>query len=98
MNAIAAREVVVLIRELRDGTLTEERMERWLAELAIGCIPREEPNVAKARIMRLPVESYRRNPYPIKRASRWTIHRTALAFARAAYGSDLVLGYAPLAA
>ncbi|HJW83446.1 MAG TPA: hypothetical protein VJ754_04000 [Anaerolineae bacterium] len=99
MNAITThREVVVLIRELRDGTVTEERLERWLAELVAGCIPGEEPNVAKARIVRLPVETYRRNPYPVKRANRQTIFRTALALARAAYGADPLLGYAPLVA
>jgi hypothetical protein len=98
MNAITAKEVVVLIRELRDGTLSEERMERWLAELAIGCIPREEPNVAKARIARLPVEQYRHKPYPMKRVSRQTIYRTALAFAHTVYGFEPLLGYAPLVA
>lgn len=98
MNAITAREVVVLIRQLRDGTVIEERMERWLAELAIGCIPREEPNVAKARIERLPLESYSRSSYPIRRVNRQTIHRTALAFARAVYGAEPLLGSAPLVA
>jgi len=98
MNAITAREVVVLIRELRDGKVTEERLERWLAELVIGCIPREEPDVAKARIARLPFEAYRQKPYPMKRVSRRTIHRTALIFARVAYGADPLLGYAPLVA
>lgn len=98
MNAMTAREIVVLIRELRDGTVTEERLERWLAELAIGCIPREEPNVAKARIARLPVESYSRNPYPIRRVDRRTARRAALALAYVAYGGNPSVGYAPLVA
>ncbi len=98
MNAIIAREVVVLIRELRDGTVTEERMEHWLADLAMGCIPREEPNVAKARIARLPVETYRRNPYPIKRVNRRTTGRIALGLARAACCAGPLLRYAPLVA
>jgi hypothetical protein len=92
MNAITAREVVALIRELRDGTITEERLERWLAELLIGCIPREEPNVAKARIVRLRVEAHRRNHYPMRRADTETAHELALALACIAHGPSLLLG------
>ena len=90
MNTVTAREIVILVRELRDGAITEERLERWLAELVIGCIPREEPLVAKARIMPLPVDSYRQNKYPMKRSG--AAYRLALELARISGGLNLTQG------
>jgi len=90
MNAITARETVVLIRELRDGTITEERLERWLAELLIGCIPSEEPLVAKARITRLPIDTYRQQKYRVTRSGSHRAYAVALQLAQISGGSDLL--------
>ncbi len=97
MNAIQAREMVVLVRHLRDGTVTEERLERWLAELVMGCIAHHEPNVARAKIVPLPVEAYRHRHYPVKRTHH-RAYRQALALAKVAFGSDLSNAAAPLVA
>ena len=95
MNAISARETVVLIRELRDGTVIEERTERWLAELLIGCIPQEEPEVAKARITPLPVDEYRQNHYAMKRSSDRQAYWLALMLAQIAIRLNTPNGSAP---
>ena len=57
-------EFVDLIKIDRQGAETRESMPRWLAELSIGCIAAEEPNVARARIEQIQI-----NPqahYPVK--------------------------------
>ena len=90
MNVITARETVVLIRELRDGTITEERLERWLAELLIGCIPSEEPLVAKARITRLPIDTFRQHTYRATRGNRDRAYVLALQLAQISGGLDVL--------
>jgi len=95
MNTVTAHETVILIRVLRDGTVTEERFERWLAELVISCIPQHEPNVARARISTLPVDEYRLRPYSTKRANQREAYRCALEFARLMGATDLRNGSIP---
>ena len=65
------RAVVRVIRELRDGTVTEERMEWWLAELLVGCIPHEEPLVQSVSIIPVPVDSYRTHLYKRPEGGTW---------------------------
>jgi hypothetical protein len=98
MSVIIAKEIVVIRRDLRDGTATEERAERWLAELIVGCIPYDEPNVASARIFTLAVDDYRLRKYPAKRAERAQSYRQALRLADAAFGTNLQQVRTPLVA
>lgn len=88
MNARTAREIVVLTRTLRDGSITEERVERWLAELIVGCIPHEEPHVVRAKITPLPVDDYRTRSYPVEIGHKSQLYQHALALAYAAYGGN----------
>lgn len=88
MNARTAREIVVLTRTLRDGSITEERVERWLAELIIGCIPLEEPHVARAKIAPLPVDEYRTRYYNVNNRPVSQVQQRALALVQAAYGGN----------
>ena len=88
MDSRTAREIVVLTRTLRDGSITEERVERWLAELIVGCIPNDEPHVARAKIAPLPIEDYRARSYPAQPGSQALLHQRALALAQAAYGRN----------
>jgi len=88
MNARTAREIVVLTRTLRDGSITEERVERWLAELIIGCIPHEEPHVARAKIIPLPVDEYRTRSYTMKNHPASQLQQRALALVQVAYGGN----------
>ncbi len=62
-----AQEVVDLVKVDRKGRECRESMPRWLAELAIGCIPTDEPEVALARIE--PIYVNRTAWYPIKLAT-----------------------------
>src|SRR3989304_849742 len=89
MNTMTAHETVILIRVLRDGTVTEERFERWLAELVIGCLPQHDPSAPRARISTLPLDEYRRRPYSTKRTSPHEAYRHALEFARLMGATDL---------
>ena len=100
MNAIQAKEIVILIRVLRDGSMTEERLERWLAELVIGCISGEEPHVARAKITPLPIDEYRQRAYPVMRRSNHHAYQHALALeiARITGALNLVSTSAPLVA
>jgi hypothetical protein len=41
---------VAIVRTLRDGAETRERLQEYLAELVVGMIPFAEPLVASARI------------------------------------------------
>jgi hypothetical protein len=97
MNAVNARETVVLIRQLRDGATTEERLERWLAELVVSHIPHDEPDVAMAKSVTLPVDEYRQHHYPVKFAAT-PAHQQALALAQVVFGSSLQNVSAPLVA
>ena len=64
-----------------DGTGQEyrESMPRWLAEIAMGRLSAEEPEVAYARIE--PIQANRWAPYPAKPATPQQIWRAALALA-----------------
>lgn len=88
MNSRTAREIVVLTRTLHDGSITEERVERWLAELIVGCIPHDEPHVARAKITVLPVDDYRIRSYPAKNSHQPQLAQRALALVQAAYGDN----------
>ncbi len=74
-----ALEFVDLVKAYRNGQEHRESMPRWLAELAIGCIPSEEPEVARARIEEIRVN--RRAPYPMKAVSLTEAHHIALRMA-----------------
>ncbi len=66
MNAKSqAHEFVNLVKVYRNGQQESAGMPRWLAEMEIGCIPLEQPNVARARIE--PIQVDRRAAYPAKR-------------------------------
>ncbi len=88
MKRSTAQEIVVLTRTLRNGSITEERVERWLAELIVGCIPSDEPHVARASIAPLPVDDYRARSYPVKPGSQAHLQQRALALVQAAYGPN----------
>ena len=88
MSRSTIQEIVVLTRTLRDGSITEERVERWLAELIIGCIPHEEPHVARARITPLPVDDYRTRSYPVENGHKPQLYQRALALAQVVYGDN----------
>ncbi len=88
MSSSSTREIVVLTRTLRNGSITEERVERWLAELIMGCIPSDEPHVARARITPLPVDDYRARSYPARPGSQAHLYQRALALVQAAYGRN----------
>lgn len=62
-----AQEFVNLVKVYRNGEQQSISMPRWVAELEIGCIPLEQPNVARARIE--PIRIDRQAAYPVKRAS-----------------------------
>jgi LPS O-antigen subunit length determinant protein (WzzB/FepE family) len=62
-----AYEFVNLVKVYRNGQQESASMLRWVAELEIGCIPLDQPGVARARIE--PIQIDRRAAYPIKRAS-----------------------------
>lgn len=88
MSSSSTREIVVLTRTLRDGSITEERVERWLAELIVGCIPHDEPHVARAKIAPLPIDEYRTRRYAVKNSPTSQLVQRALALVQAAYGSN----------
>ncbi len=81
MKLLTPRDAVILQRVMRDGSMKEERLERWLAELTVGCISYDEPEVARANIRPLPVDDYRKRPYPLKVRSNRQLYRLALALA-----------------
>lgn len=65
MNAKeTAYEVVNLVKVYRNGDEESNSMPRWIAELEMGCIPLEQPEVARARIE--PIRINRQAPYPVK--------------------------------
>jgi hypothetical protein len=74
-----ALEFVELVKVDRAGREFHESMPRWLAEVAIGCIPAEEPEVAYAWIA--PIEIDRQAPYPVKQASPQQIWQAAFTLA-----------------
>lgn len=51
-EAVDLGPTVTLWRRFRDGTETEERLARWLAELTLAAIPHNEPAVERARLKR----------------------------------------------
>lgn len=59
-----ALEFVELVKIDRAGREYRESMPRWLAEIAIGCIPTEQPEVAYAWIE--PIQVDRQTPYPAR--------------------------------
>jgi hypothetical protein len=62
-----ALEFVDLVKVDRAGREYRESMPRWLAEIAIGCIPAEEPEVAFAWIA--PIQVDPKAPYPARPAT-----------------------------
>ncbi len=74
-----ALEFVDLVKVDRSGREYRESMPRWLAEIAIGCIPAEEPEVAYAWIE--PIQVNRWAPYPARPATPQQIWRAALVLA-----------------
>jgi hypothetical protein len=80
MNARkAAFEFVDVVKVYRNGREQRESMPRWLAELFIGCIPSDEPDVARARIAPIEVDAQAR--YPARRVSPAQTHYMALQLA-----------------
>ncbi len=71
-----ALEFVDLVKVDRSGREYRESMPRWLAEIAIGCIPLEEPEVAYAKIE--PIHTNPKAPYPMKPATPERIWFAAL--------------------
>ena len=61
----AAQEDVNLIKIYRNGQQESHRMPRWVAEMEIGCIPLEQPDVASARIESIQIDQHA--AYPLKR-------------------------------
>lgn len=57
-------EFVELVKVDRAGREHRESMPRWLAEMTIGCIPLEEPDIALAWIA--PIQVDPQSPYPAK--------------------------------
>ncbi len=74
-----ALEFVDVIKIYRDGREKRERMPRWLAEMSIGCISREEPDVARARIEPICVDE--QALYPVRSAGLVQMHQIALQMA-----------------
>ena len=74
-----ALEFVELVKIDRAGREYRESMPRWLAEVAIGCIPLEEPEVAYAWIA--PIEVDRRALYPAKQVTSQQILQAAFVLA-----------------
>ncbi|HTP07184.1 MAG TPA: hypothetical protein VMP08_02970 [Anaerolineae bacterium] len=74
-----ALEFVELVKVDRAGQEYRESMPRWLAEVAIGCIPAEEPEVAYAWIA--PLEIDRRAPYPARQVTPQQIWQAAFILA-----------------
>ncbi len=60
-------EFVNLVKVYRNGQQESASMPRWVAEMEIGCIPLDQPNVARARIE--PIHVDRRAAYPAKRVN-----------------------------
>lgn len=58
-------EIVNLIKFFRNGQQVSMSMPHWVAELEIGCIPLEQPDVARAQIE--PIQIDRQAAYPAKR-------------------------------
>ncbi len=73
------QEFVELVKVDRNGQEHRESMPRWLAEMAIGRIPAEEPEVVFARIE--PVQVDPKAPYPLKPATLEEIWGAALLLA-----------------
>ena len=48
--AVDLGPTVVLWRRFRDGTETEERLPRWLAECTLATISEREPQVERAKV------------------------------------------------
>jgi hypothetical protein len=66
MNAkCRTHEFVNLIKVLRNGQQESISMPRWVAELEMGCIPLEQPDVARVQIE--PIQIDRQAAYPAKR-------------------------------
>ena len=74
-----ALEFVELVKIDRRGREYRESMPRWLAEIAVGCIPLEEPEIAYARIEAICIE--RRSPYPARQVTLEQIWHAAYALA-----------------
>lgn len=70
---------VTLIRTLRNGQVTRENMPRYLAELALSLVARDEPNTARAII----------KPYHAPEPNRHALYRKSTRFD---VQSALVLG------
>jgi hypothetical protein len=98
MSTGTAREIVIIQRGLRNGATTEERVERWLAEIIVGRIVHDEPHVARALIVSLQADEYRQRHYPAKRVEREQAYQRALQFAEAAFGVNWSATHAPLVA
>jgi hypothetical protein len=75
----SALEFVDLVKVDRIGREYRESMPRWLAEIAIGCIPAEEPEVAYAWIE--PIQVDPRAPYPARRGTPQQIWQAAFTLA-----------------
>ena len=60
-----ANTFVNLVKVYRNGQQEITSMPRWVAELEIGCIPQEQPEVARARIE--PIQIDPQAAYPRKR-------------------------------
>ena len=74
-----ALEFVEVIKIYRDGREKRERMPRWLAEMSIGCISTEEPDIARARIE--PIRIDEQATYPVRSVRFEQMHQIALQLA-----------------
>jgi hypothetical protein len=75
----SATEFVNLVKIDRHDREHRESMPRWLAEVAIGCIPTEEPEVAFAWIE--PIQIDPQAPYPIRPVTPRQIWQAAFTLA-----------------
>ena len=80
MNAKGrTQEFVDLIKAFRNGQQESIRMPRWVAELELGCIPLEQPDVTRAHIE--PIQIDRQAAYPARRVDPERVWILALQWA-----------------
>jgi hypothetical protein len=69
-------EFVNLVRMFRDGRQESVSMPRWVAELELGCISYEQPDVTRARIESIEIDP--QAPYPARPANPERMREIAL--------------------
>ena len=69
-------EFVNLVKVFRDGRQESVRMTRWVAELELGCISYEQPDVTRARIESIEIDP--KAPYPARPVNPQQMREIAL--------------------